>query len=195
MSTIDMSTMRITLVTLALVTASPVRAADEPKSTLTPEQTALAKKVTDMLPERTAKKETTPGQQVFTKAQCAACHTVDGGDKVGPTLQGIGRRGTAQYIIESILEPTKVMVPGYEAELIETEDDSYIGFVKEEGDKLKIIAQNIVNEVPKKDVKGRRKLKESLMPKGLEKSMTPGEFADLVVYLLSLDKGGPDPKK
>ena len=79
--------------------------------------------------------------------------------------------------------------------LIETEDDSYIGFVKEEGDKLKITAANVVSEVPKKEVKGRRKLTQSLMPVGLEKTMTAAEFADLVAYLLTLDKGGPDPVK
>jgi hypothetical protein len=33
------------------------------------------------------------------------------------------------------------------------------------------------------------------MPAGLEKTITPAEFADLVAYLLSLDKGGPDPVK
>ena len=96
--------MRLTLPLLALALLCPLsRAADQTKSTMTPEQVALAKKVTDLLPERTAKKDVSPGQQVFTKAQCAACHTVDGGDKVGPTLQGIGRRGDAKYIIESIL--------------------------------------------------------------------------------------------
>ena len=168
--------------------------ADEPKSTMTPEQAALAKKVTELVPERVAKKDFAAGQAVFTKNQCAACHTVEGGDKVGPTLQGVGRRGDVKYMIESILEPTKVMVPGYDAELVETEDDSYVGFVKEQGDKLMITAANVVSEVPKKDVTGRRKLTTSLMPAGLEKTMTAGEFADLVAYLMSLDKGGPDPK-
>ena len=188
--------MRLTLPLLGIALLCPLsRAADQTKSTMTPEQAALAKTVTDLLPERIAKKDVAPGQQVFTKAQCAACHTVDGGDKVGPTLQGIGRRGDAKYIIESILEPSKVMVPGYDAELVETEDDSYIGFVKEDGDNLKITAANTVSSVPKKDVKARRKLTQSLMPAGLEKTITPAEFADLVAYLLSLDKGGPDPVK
>lgn len=183
------------VVMVGLVAGSIAWGADAPKSTMTPEQAALAKKVTELLPERQGKKDYKAGQLVFGKAQCAACHTTDGGDKVGPTLQGIGRRGDAKYIIESILEPSKVMVPGYEAELVETEEDSYIGFVKEEGDKLKIVAANVVSEVAKKDVKGRRKLTQSLMPVGLEKTITPAEFADLVAYLLSLDKGGPDPVK
>jgi putative heme-binding domain-containing protein len=191
-----MPTMRFTVLLLVLaLIGPPSNAADEPKSTMTAEQAALAKKVTELLPERIGKKDFAPGQQVFGKAQCAACHTVDGGDKVGPTLQGIGRRGDAKYIIESILEPSKVMVPGYDAELVETEDDSYIGFVKEDGPNLKITAANIVSEVPKKDVKSRRKLTQSLMPAGLEKTITPAEFADLVAYLLTLNTGGPDPVK
>jgi putative heme-binding domain-containing protein len=165
-----------------------------PKSTLTKDQVELAKKVAAMVPERVAKKDFTAGQAAFTKAQCAACHTIDGGDKVGPTLQGVGRRGDVAYVIESIMEPTRMMVPGYDAELVETEEDSYIGFVKEEGDTLKITAQNVVSDVPKKDVTGRRKLTTSLMPPGLEKTLTTAEFADLVAYLMSLDKGGPDYK-
>jgi putative heme-binding domain-containing protein len=186
--------MKFTLAILsALLFNLPARAA-EPKP-LSPEQAALAKKILALLPDRQAKKDTPPlGVAVFNKAGCAACHTVDGAVKIGPTLQGIARRGDVNYLIESILDPSRKIVEGYNPELVETEEDSYIGFVKEEGDKLKITASaDIVNTVDKKDVKSRRKLEQSLMPAGLDKILTPTELTDLIAYLLTLKEGGPDP--
>ena len=37
--------------------------------------------------------------------RCAACHTIDGGDKVGPALSGITVRRTLPYIEGMILRP------------------------------------------------------------------------------------------
>jgi putative heme-binding domain-containing protein len=194
--------MKFTLAALlALLLAACAHAADPPaEKPLPPEQAALAKKILSLLPDRHAKKDTAAGPPaglaVFNKAGCAACHTVDGTPKIGPSLQGIARRGDVHYIIESILDPSRVIVEGYTPEMVETEDDSYIGFVKEAGDKLTITTSpEIVNTVEKKEVKSRRKLEQSLMPAGLDKILTPTELADLVAYLLTLKEGGPDPIK
>ena len=45
---------------------------------------------------------------------CASCHTVDGSELVGPSLQGIGSRDEA-YIRESIVDPEVVIVDGFDA--------------------------------------------------------------------------------
>lgn len=68
------------------------------------------------------------GAQIFQRSACAACHSVDGSTAgtVGPPLRGVfGRRqsftdGTSQiadaaYIRESLLQPEKKIVKGYEA--------------------------------------------------------------------------------
>lgn len=59
------------------------------------------------------------GEQVVLRhptIPCILCHTVKGqGSTVGPPLDGIATRATAAYIIESLLEPNKVLAKGYEA--------------------------------------------------------------------------------
>lgn len=67
------------------------------------------------------------GQQIFNTGgdsgiPCASCHTLDGTDLVGPSLQGIAERaaerepGTSatDYLHESIVNPSAYLVSGYE---------------------------------------------------------------------------------
>ncbi len=57
------------------------------------------------------------GEQLFHKhpAACVLCHSLKGqGSTVGPALDGVATRGTAAYIRESLLEPSKVMAKGFE---------------------------------------------------------------------------------
>ena len=71
------------------------------------------------------------GEEIFwdpeSIAPCAKCHTVDdkGGD-VDPNLTNIAATQTAQYILESILDPSAVIVGGFETVLIVTKDGRYI---------------------------------------------------------------------
>ena len=51
----------------------------------------------------------------FGKGICWTCHQVGGeGQAVGPDLTEIAKINTLSYIQESILEPNKVVVTGYE---------------------------------------------------------------------------------
>jgi mono/diheme cytochrome c family protein len=57
------------------------------------------------------------GEQVFFKhtAACVLCHQLGGqGSTVGPPLDGIAARQTPEYILESLLEPSKKMAQGFE---------------------------------------------------------------------------------
>jgi mono/diheme cytochrome c family protein len=57
------------------------------------------------------------GEKLFRThpAACILCHSLKGqGSTVGPALDGIATRGTAAYIRESLLEPSKVIAKGYE---------------------------------------------------------------------------------
>jgi cytochrome c2 len=54
------------------------------------------------------------GGELVTLAGCIACHKFDGPESlVGPSLWDIGGRQDKEYIRESILDPDKVIVPGY----------------------------------------------------------------------------------
>jgi len=55
-------------------------------------------------------------RQLMTELGCLACHQLGGeGNAVGPALDDVGARRDAEYIRESILDPTAQASPGYEA--------------------------------------------------------------------------------
>jgi protein SCO1/2 len=49
-----------------------------------------------------------PGQALFKKA-CAPCHTIGGGDHVGPDLRGVADRRDHAWLIDFIRDPAKVL--------------------------------------------------------------------------------------
>ncbi len=58
------------------------------------------------------------GEGIFHRhpAACVLCHSLNGkGSTVGPPLDGIATRRDAAYIKESLLEPNKVLAPGFES--------------------------------------------------------------------------------
>ncbi len=67
----------------------------------------------------------TRGLEVFETIGCVLCHRVGGeGGEVGPELTAIGGTQSGNYILESIIEPYKVIVKGYKQTLIIWKDDS-----------------------------------------------------------------------
>ncbi len=58
------------------------------------------------------------GEAIYKKSGCIACHTVDGkGGKVGPSLDGVGKKGK-DYIRENIVNPNSTVTPGYAANIM-----------------------------------------------------------------------------
>ena len=56
------------------------------------------------------------GKKALAAAQCLSCHRIgQTGSAVGPDLSAIGKRFDARGIVESILEPSKVVDPKYHA--------------------------------------------------------------------------------
>lgn len=47
------------------------------------------------------------GKELF-EAQCAGCHTIGGGDGVGPDLEGVGAVRPAEWLVRVIAEPDKM---------------------------------------------------------------------------------------
>ena len=103
-------------------------------------------------------------------------------------LAEIGTATQPQYLVESILEPSKIIKTGFLSEHIETRDGrEFTGLVQADGDRLSVIlsADERVS-LHLSQVKRRVPSNVSLMPEGLEGAMTEAELADLVAYLVSL---------
>ena len=55
------------------------------------------------------------------KAQCAKCHSVGGeGGRIGPSLDRIASRRAPEFLMESILQPSKEIAPEYESVAVAT---------------------------------------------------------------------------
>ncbi len=142
-----------------------------------------------------AKGDVELGKRLYVQQGCIACHSVDpAAEQKGPYLGAAGAKFTRDYLIESILEPGKVVAQGFQTESFRMKDGSMrLGFVTAEADgvvTLRDIA-GVASTLRRADVAEQRTLPQSLMPAGLASGLTADEFAALVEYLVSLRaKGG-----
>lgn len=130
------------------------------------------------------------GQQMFSRVGCIACHAVDmDAEQKGPYLGSAGGKFTRDYLIDSILEPNKVVAQGFQTSLFTMNDGSAkMGFVTAEADGI-VTVRDIAgqaSQIKRTDVAKEDHLPNSLMPPGLAGSLTIGEFTSLIDYLVSL---------
>jgi putative heme-binding domain-containing protein len=120
------------------------------------------------------------------------CHRVnDKGVDLGPALSEIGDKLAKDAIYEAILDPSASIAFGYDAWEITLKSGDEAGgiIVSETADELLIKdAKAIATRIKKQDIASRRKLKTSLMPADLQKTMSTQDLVDLVGYLSSLRK-------
>jgi putative membrane-bound dehydrogenase-like protein len=134
------------------------------------------------------KKRAALGQQVFERAACTKCHTTATQTTLlAPSLKGIGAAQKADYLIESVLFPSKVIKTGFESESVVTTSGKVLtGLVRDEGDALRVLNLDLDVRVRKTDVESRSVSRVSVMPEGQEAHMSSREFIDLIVYLSAL---------
>ena len=137
--------------------------------------------------------EATRGREIFHNeggVACIKCHIVgERGGRVGPDLSGVGAQFGRAALIESILQPSKVVREGYNQVLIETKDDESIAglFKGETGDDITLLdANNQLRRIAKARIASRQNSQLSIMPEGLQAALTLQEFADLIAFLESL---------
>jgi len=144
---------------------------------------ALAK-----LPAPERQQRTALGRQVFERSACVKCHTsVTQNTPLAPLLKGIATAQKADYLIESVLYPSKIMKTGFDTEVIVTKNGKiFTGLVRDEGDQLRVLNLDKSDVIAKKDIEDRQIQKVSIMPEGQEKELSRQEFLDLMTYLQSL---------
>ena len=133
------------------------------------------------------------GRDVFTsgKGACITCHTIgDDGREAGPDLSKIGQIRTKQDLLESILFPSVSLARDFEPYLIETTDgQTLLGVIQSEtSDTVYLLdATAVAKPIPRSSIKTIQPGPVSLMPQGLDQTMTKQELIDLVAYLDSLE--------
>lgn len=136
------------------------------------------------------------GKKLFTEAMCAQCHLFAGtggtakGGAIGPDLTAVGSRFSARDILESIVEPSKVISEQYQSFLFTMKDGSTIGGqVAEENHYLITLIVDPINgtrqNIPKGNVVKREVSPISMMPPGLLATLSQEDVLDLIAYLQS----------
>lgn len=127
------------------------------------------------------------GLQVFERTGCTKCHTTATQTTLlAPSLKGIAAQ-KIDYLIESVLYPSKIIKTGFEAETVVTADGKVlVGLVKDEGNALLILNVDKSERIPKTDVESRAVSRISTMPEGQETQLSRREFIDLIAFLASL---------
>lgn len=124
---------------------------------------------------------------------CIQCHRVQGeGTGVGPDLSGAGAQFDRRTLAESILWPNRAVREGYNLVEIElTDGEELAGMIRAETSEAISIqpASGEPISIPRNRIRTRRQTTQSLMPEGLEGSLSLEDFSDLLSYLETLRSG------
>ncbi|NND99576.1 MAG: c-type cytochrome [Pirellulaceae bacterium] len=122
--------------------------------------------------------------------QCLQCHRVKGiGTSIGPDLDGIGSKRTREQLLESIVEPSKLIDPKYAAHIVlDVNGAITIGLKISEDDQAVVLrsADGKIHRLRHGQIEARQDAKKSLMPDSLAEYMTADELADMLAFLKSL---------
>ncbi|CAN5370249.1 c-type cytochrome [soil metagenome] len=149
-----------------------------------------------------AKGDPVRGAVLFYQQQlsCTKCHTAgeaEGRSPLGPDLARPDTGFTAESIVESLLNPSKVIRKGFESVVINRTDGSRVtGLLAEETAKNVVLrdatAPDKLVTIAKDDIESRTISAQSLMPAGLANQIADRQqFLDLIAYLLESAEFGP----
>jgi len=125
------------------------------------------------------------------KALCAKCHTVDRkGGRVGPALDRIAARRSPEYIMESIVQPSKFIDPLFEAMQVVTKEGKVIvGLrINETNFSIQLREENgRFHSLTKRDLEEFRVMDKSMMPDNIAEQLTVKQLHDIFAFLMTLE--------
>jgi putative heme-binding domain-containing protein len=121
---------------------------------------------------------------------CAKCHRIeDRGGNIGPDLSVISRSSNREKLVQSIVDPSREIAPQFVTHTVETADgETWSGLLESEtkdGSLTLTTAEGKGVFLPGKQVHARSTSKVSLMPEGLEQTLSEREWLDLIEFLIS----------
>jgi putative membrane-bound dehydrogenase-like protein len=124
-------------------------------------------------------------------ARCGVCHQHDGrGGRIGPDLTNIGRTNNREQIIASILQPSREIAPHYQPWMLLTNDGkTHVGLRKAQGgdNGIETYIDSAGNEfqLPSDTIEERSVAEKSIMPDGLQETLSIADLRDLIAFLTS----------
>jgi len=165
------------------------------------EQRLMAEPAAELAKAARAEGDVVRGALVFhhSSVTCVACHSVgDRLNSIGPDLSKLDPKTSDVSLVESLLEPSKVIAPAYATIAVETVEGLVVRgvIVQETAETLTLSdasqPQKFV-ELKIKDIESRQPTTVSIMPVGQMNLLTDRrQFLDLLRYLMALRDGGPD---
>ncbi|MBX3443650.1 MAG: c-type cytochrome [Planctomyces sp.] len=136
------------------------------------------------------------GRAMFSAAQCFKCHRVrlEGGS-TGPDLTGVGGRFNHRNLLESLIEPSKVISDQYEKMVYQLQDGRVLeGRVINLNEKNLMLLTNMfdpnsIESIQRDEIEESQPSTTSMMPESLLDTFSEDEILDLVAFL----KSGGDP--
>jgi putative membrane-bound dehydrogenase-like protein len=153
------------------------------------EQKAKLKELAKLLdPPGDAKR----GRDVFSakKGGCANCHTIAGeGGRVGPDLTKIGASRSGTDILEAIVFPSASFAREFRPYVIATDaGKTFTGIIsRQTADAIHLRTSDLAEiRIPRAAIEDMKESNTSIMPKGLDTTLSPTELRDLLAYLQQL---------
>jgi quinoprotein glucose dehydrogenase len=140
------------------------------------------------------------GAEVFqshSQAECRRCHRAevggDSGGEIGPNLASVGNRGDRRYLLESLVNPSAKVAPGFGIVSLTLKNDATLGGVllKESPDFVDIDAAGKAWRIKRADIKTLTPAVSAMPPMGA--ILTPTELRDVVAWLAAQKQKVPAP--
>ena len=195
------SSCRILILSVATFLAEAAALAQNAQPPATLERQLFAEKADVLARDAQKNGDATRGAIVFYQPYltCTKCHTA--GDEtqhpLGPDLARLDRATTPAHLVESVLEPSKVIHKGYEPVTVLLTDGKSISGILIEQKAAGVVLRDVAQEgkvvtIRKDEIEEVALPKTSLMPAGLVNMLgTRQQFLDLVAYLAEIAAKGP----
>jgi len=180
----------------AYLASQSIAPVDEPLKLTRPRQEWKEDDLVPALSDLNKGRSFDSGKQLFTIANCIACHRLNGvGYEVGPDLAKLDPKQTPADILKSVLVPSAKINEKFATQIVELESGAVVtGLVVDETpDLIKVVENPLAKSEPvvikKSEIENRQASPTSAMPLGMVDRLTREEILDLLAYLVA--RGNP----